>query len=359
MLAVVSWLQVISALRPRSVVIRFLGGVSGIVRGSELKAKFGALWDTDPTSCYREGQVVMCTVLSCEASSKRLLLSLLSTEEAASRPAAALLQRSAKKGQGAEGAAQPAGKKRTPPAVDPTDDELASVAKVEDVTVGAHTVATVVALGDNGLLVCRLGHKGALRGRIHMSELADAGTDAHLYTEVPKHPLKVVVVESKAAAPGKTAAPPLELSARPSDVNTPRGTTPGVRPTISGLDIGQVCQGWVRDVNPDGVWVSLSYSVTGRVIPLEASEDPNVSVPCTSPHTLQLSRPRTVPHAGARLISFTSPALLPTISHARCGARLAHLHCTGDVSSGRALFSWAGGHRLRPRRPERCAPPSS
>ena len=44
--------------------IQLLGGVSGLVHGSELRARFGALWESDPHSCYREGQVVECTVLS-------------------------------------------------------------------------------------------------------------------------------------------------------------------------------------------------------------------------------------------------------------------------------------------------------
>ena len=86
---------VVAALRPRSITIRLLGGVSGIVRGSELKARFGALWESEPSACYREGQVVSCTVISCNPAQRKLLLTLLSAEEAASRPAGALLNRAA------------------------------------------------------------------------------------------------------------------------------------------------------------------------------------------------------------------------------------------------------------------------
>ena len=84
---------VVHSLRPKSILIELLGGVTGIVKGSELKARFGALWESDPRSCYREGQVVECTVLTSEPKEKRILLTLMSAEEANAKPMAGLLQR--------------------------------------------------------------------------------------------------------------------------------------------------------------------------------------------------------------------------------------------------------------------------
>ena len=42
-----------------------------IVLGSELRATLGALWETDPLSCYREGQVVKVRILQSDATRKR------------------------------------------------------------------------------------------------------------------------------------------------------------------------------------------------------------------------------------------------------------------------------------------------
>ena len=271
--------QVISGLRPRSIVIRLFGGVTGIVRGSELKARFGTLWETDPTSCYREGQVVVCTVLSCQPAEKRLLLSLLSAEEAASRPAANLLNRSAtKKTSRLDGEVDSAAKKRKLAQDFDLSGAFASVTKVEDVSAGMRGKASVVALGDHGQLLCRLGQNGAVRGRIHLSELADVGSNATVLTELPVQPIDVVVLgrRDQSGSAGKNAPVSLELSARPAD-GAQSSTVPIARLSMDSIAAGQVHPGWVRDVGTDGVWVSLSYMATGRVVPLEASDDPEVS----------------------------------------------------------------------------------
>ena len=97
---------VVARVSPKSILLELLGGVRGIVRGSELRAKFGALWEEDPASCYREGQVVECTVIECTPKQQRLTLTLLSEAERASKPAAKLLQK--------EGRRAPR-KARTPP----------------------------------------------------------------------------------------------------------------------------------------------------------------------------------------------------------------------------------------------------
>ena len=41
---------------------------------SELRASLGAVWEADPHSCYREGQVVRCRVVRSEPEKKKLLL---------------------------------------------------------------------------------------------------------------------------------------------------------------------------------------------------------------------------------------------------------------------------------------------
>ena len=39
------------------VIVALLGEVRGLVPASELRASLGAVWEADPHSCYREGQV--------------------------------------------------------------------------------------------------------------------------------------------------------------------------------------------------------------------------------------------------------------------------------------------------------------
>ncbi|KOO24095.1 protein rrp5-like protein [Chrysochromulina tobinii] len=264
---------VVAALRPRSITIRLLGGVSGIVRGSELKARFGALWESEPTACYREGQVVSCTVISCDPAQRKMLLTLLSAEEAASRPAGALLNRAAagkKETTDKLTADQPAKKRKERPGAAEAEAEgdVSWTSRLEEAVEGRHSLATAVALGDHGQLVCRLDRKGAVRGRIHMTELADVGRDAVLPTTVPDEPIHVVVVGRAGGS--------VELSMRPAELGAPRGSMPVPRVSMSSLAAGQIHPGWVRDVSAEAVWVCLSYAATGRVVAIEASDDPKV-----------------------------------------------------------------------------------
>ena len=274
---------VVARVRPKSILIEMLGGVRGIVRGSELKARFGALWDSDPLSCYREGQVVECTVLTCVPAERKLLLTLLSAEEAGAKPAAKLLQRSASKRKRAE-------------ADDDDDDEVddggvlaASKARakklkgVDEAVPGAHCLATAVALGEHGQLLCRLDAKGSMLGRIHLTELADPGMAAKVHRALPTEPLHVVVLgprddgaEGGKAKGAKGTSASLELSARPSERSASKKATPSARLAFGDVHEGETHHGWVRDVTADGVWVSLSFRLTGRVAPLECSDDPAV-----------------------------------------------------------------------------------
>ena len=162
---------VVARLRPKSVVIELLGGVSGIVRGSELKARFGALWESDPTSCYREGQVVECTVLSCAPSERKVLLTLLSEAEAKAKPASKLLQRSSTDGGAEDGA--PSSKRQKKGGAD--EEGAPRLKSSSEAVAGALTTASAVAIGEHGQLLCRLDAKGTMVGRIHMTEQADPG----------------------------------------------------------------------------------------------------------------------------------------------------------------------------------------
>lgn len=51
-------------------------------------------------------------------------------------------------------------------------------------------------------------------------------------------------------------------------------TPPTPRLGVHDISPGGCHPGWVREVGPDGLWVSLSPAVTGRIVPLESSDDP-------------------------------------------------------------------------------------
>ena len=280
----------VQKVSPKSILIELCGGVRGIVRGSELKAKFGALWEEDPSSCYREGQVVECTVLDCKPKEKRLTLTLLSKEEAASKPAGKLL----KAGAGAadqDEAERPKKKRRK----SKDDDEATGAAEeaaeadgfrriltVDEALPGVLCMADPVALGDHGQILCRLDKKGTLLGRVHITGLADPGVKAQLPSQLPQGPLRCAIVgkrdessgggAAKAAGSSKALAH-LELSIRPSETG---GGGSGIVPRLemSEIAVGQMHEGWIREVSADGLWVSLSPKVLGRVEVLDAVDNP-------------------------------------------------------------------------------------
>ena len=152
-----------------------------------------ALWESDPYSYYREGQVVECSVLHCDPAERRLLLTLLSPEEASTKSAAALLARTAIKRAAAADAsgASPASKRlKLPEAAEQeeVDDEdegssggagrVRKLRNPEEAKPGTHALASAVALGEHGQILCRLDARGTMVGRVHMSELADPGKRA-------------------------------------------------------------------------------------------------------------------------------------------------------------------------------------
>lgn len=286
---------VISHIKPKSIFITLLGGVRGVVRGSELRARFGALWESDPHSCYREGQVVECTVISCDLATRRLTLTLLSAEEAASKPAAKLLQRDgatngAKRGSNVEGKDSIEPKKKRQKALEAeaaaeAETGARRLACLAEAKPGTHALASALSLADHGQLLCKLDVRGDVIGRVHLTERADPTVPAAIPTKLPTKPFEVVVLgkrddeASSVRGAGRGwggAAEMLELSIRPSELSAPAGTIPNSRLSVSDLTPGEWVEGWVRDATEDGVWVCISTRITGRVTPLEASDDPKV-----------------------------------------------------------------------------------
>ena len=149
-----------------------------------------ALWESDPYSCYREGQVVECSVLQCDPAERRLLLTLLSAKEASIKPAAALLARTAIKRAAAVEAfgASPASKRPEAAEQEVVEEEdegsyggaerVRKLRNPEEAKPGTHALASAVALGEHGQILCRLDGRGTMVGRVHASELADPGKRA-------------------------------------------------------------------------------------------------------------------------------------------------------------------------------------
>ena len=52
-------------------------------------------------------------------------------------------------------------------------------------------------------------------------------------------------------------------------------TPPTPRLGVHDISPGGCHPGWVREVGPDGLWVSLSPAVTGRIVPLRANHSPH------------------------------------------------------------------------------------
>ena len=67
----------------------------------------------------------------------------------------------------------------------------------------------------------------------------------------------------------------VEVSLRPSVVKQ-WNDKPNLLPSLDGLQKGQIINGWVHKLTPDGLWVYLSSTVRGRVFILDASNDINV-----------------------------------------------------------------------------------
>lgn len=173
---------------------------------------------------------------------------------------------------------------------------------------GAHALAQVVGISSSGLSVV-LDKKGALRGRVHFTELVAPGQRAVLPSAPPTDPSVHVVVLGGGAASRRLSGSAagsaagggglIECTMRPLDVTAGGAAAP--RPAVSDLSPGQIVTGWVRDATDSCVWVCLSHRAKGRVPAAEASADP--AVVSDLPSHFAFGQPVT-----ARVLSVRPPA---------------------------------------------------
>ena len=148
---------------------------------------------------------------------------------------------------------------------------VAHLRRRAEATVGAHALATVTERSGTQLDV-RLDKKGAVVGRVHLSELADPGTAAAFPTAKSFH----VVVLGPRARKGGGGAASFELTMRPADLARPAGAAPPARPSAADLSVGAVLGGWVAAVG-GGLRVTFSPTLSGKVEALDATADPDAA----------------------------------------------------------------------------------
>ena len=146
--------------------------------------------------------------------------------------------------------------------------------RATDARPGVHALARVADTSTTELHVL-LDRRGAVRGRVHFTELAAPGQRASLPSASPEEPVHVVVLGGGKAADrqGARSTGLVECTMRPLDV---AGGAIAPRVAAADLSVGQIVQGWVREATGSALWVCLSHKCTGRVAALEASEDPAV-----------------------------------------------------------------------------------
>lgn len=158
--------------------------------------------------------------------------------------------------------------------------QLGPLRRAAEVRPGAHALARVVGVSSSGLSVV-LDKKGALRGRVHFTELVAPGQRALLPSALPEDPTVHVVVlgggasSKRASGTAEGSGGVIECTMRPLDVLSGGGVAP--RPSTSDFSPGQIVTGWVRDATDACVWVCLSHRAKGHVPASEASPDPAVA----------------------------------------------------------------------------------
>ena len=118
---------------------------------------------------------------------------------------------------------------------------VAHLRRRAEATVGAHALATVTERSGTQLDV-RLDKKGAVVGRVHLSELADLGTAAAFPTAKSFH----VVVPARARA--RAAVAPPALSSRCDRPTRAAGGAERAGAAVGGGSVGGRCSaaGWRR-----------------------------------------------------------------------------------------------------------------
>ena len=229
---------VVIAVREGAVAVAFLGGVVGRVRGSEIRATLGAVWEASPRSCYREGQVVRCRVVRCDAPQRRLVLSFLTADQAAARYRPSALA-----------AALPAGAKPAGAAL-----SLRVGTTVDDgATIAAATADGLwVSLGDSSY------------GWLPYPHLTDSAAAAPLWRDAaarcvgaPLPPLLVLMVQPKAFG----GAGRVTLSAKPS--LRAAAAAAALPASASDVAVGRRVVGWVAKLKAEGAYIGFLGGLTG------------------------------------------------------------------------------------------------
>jgi len=145
---------------------------------------------------------------------------------------------------------------------------LGPIRRAADARPGAHALAKVVGVSATEMTLV-LDKKGAVRGRVHLTELVAAGQQATLPASAPAEPIHVVVLGGGKGAP---VGGVIECTMRPADVSGGSGRG-APRTSTAELVPGQIVTGWVRDATDKAVWVCLSHRSTGRLPAAEASSD--------------------------------------------------------------------------------------
>ncbi|KAJ1569857.1 Protein RRP5 [Nowakowskiella sp. JEL0078] len=185
---------------------------------------------------------------------------------------------------------------------DPIDP---NVSYLQDVTIGLQIKAKVKSV--KGIQV-NLDLATNLKGRIHISEIADDWDSFKIENHLLKHPLARLfkagsVIDCKVVGfrdsktynylPFSNASSSnrlvIELSVKPSELNpevtkvtsnNATNITKYKQPVeFSDIQIGDTCVGFVSKIQSDAIWVSISPSATGRVLLLNLTNDPHILNP--------------------------------------------------------------------------------
>eukprot|EP00163_Fabomonas_tropica_P031767 TRINITY_DN767_c0_g2_i2.p1 TRINITY_DN767_c0_g2~~TRINITY_DN767_c0_g2_i2.p1 ORF type:complete len:2036 (+),score=672.00 TRINITY_DN767_c0_g2_i2:48-6110(+) len=157
------------------------------------------------------------------------------------------------------------------PFVDP------SIQSADDITVGRIVKARIIAVKQSQLHIT-LGKRH--RGRIHISEVVDEVDGSNPLAQFSPQDLvtaRILQIHERQDVSGTAGddGPTLqyEMSLRPSVLALkPNAKMPAPLSDISKLKKGTKLNGFIRRVAPDGLWVTLSPTVKGRVFVLDVAQ---------------------------------------------------------------------------------------
>lgn len=162
-----------------------------------------------------------------------------------------------------------------------SDSKVVEKTAVGDVVPGSILSATVSSVRSTQV---NLDFASGIKGRVHVTEVVDDGTDVEgsplaRYTKGASVKVKVIgqhdsKTHAYLAITHRRGKSVLECTARPAEV-----ARAGVRyepVALGNLKPDQVVTGYVQEAQADSLWVCLSPHVRGRVFGLHASQDPIV-----------------------------------------------------------------------------------